>query len=100
MLVSLCPCHQHTQTPHKPTRLFHDQARALGSSKSETGSSTNTLRCYGISIPWMGLRSDHVAWPMTEVSFSPLFSVAEKTEPKNKGKKRQKKPKTERHTGT
>lgn len=48
----------------------------------------------------MGLRPDHVAWPTSELYFSPPFSVAEKTEPKNKGKKRQKKPKTERHTGT
>lgn len=97
-----CPCAHAISTPrpHTPTLLFHAWERALVSPETEPGSSTNTLReDNGISIPWMGLRSDHVAWPTSEHSFSP-FSVAEKTEPKNKGKKRQKKPKTERHTGT
>lgn len=32
--------------------------------------------------------------------FSSFSSLPEKTEPKNKGKKRQKKPKTEPHVGT
>lgn len=32
------------QTPHRPTLLFHDWERALGSPESETRSSSNTLR--------------------------------------------------------
>lgn len=48
-----------------------------------------------------GRMRDPAARPPGEPSFSPpSFSLPDKTEPKNKGKKRQKKLKTEPHAGT
>lgn len=87
MPVSLCPCQQHTQTPHRPTLLFHDWERALGSPESETGSRTNTPR-EDMGSASHGWGSGQIMLPGQQASstFLLLFLLQRKLNPKIKAK--------------